>query len=144
MIGNKILRSVVTVTTHSPYGGIYECTEDPEVFIINLCQKICWYDGHVLCEIVRKVPHKVDNPGTWKKGDRMPGNIAVAYTTEAIGYEDDHLCLDEQGQPVLTPDGYHIYNYYWYDCSSKYQPEGVLLQDDDLSELTGEHNQLHI
>lgn len=137
----NIIRSPVHIIANSE-NGVYEATEDPQQFTVNVCQMECWWGtGGELHDLVRKVPIRVTEQ-VYKIGMELPGSICIALTTEQINPEDnqDHLWLDQHGQVQYTEDGQAIYGYWYYDKQLTYIPTDRCVYDDTIEMFNSKMN----
>lgn len=135
-MNKKIIRSPVHVIANSE-NGVYEATEDPQQFIVNVCQiDVCWGTGGELHDLVRKVPIRVTEQ-VYKIGMELPGSICIALTIAQINPEDDqdHLWLDQHGQVQYTEDGQAIYGFWYYDKQLTYIPTDRCVYDDRIEQF---------
>ncbi len=132
----NIIRSSVYIGVNNAY-GVYEVTDKPGVYIVNLCQKESWYEKDKLYEIVKTVPWTTELCGL-KRGFVMPGNILMALSTEQITEDpEEHLYYMEDGSIAHDIHGNAIYGYFYFNPQSPHQPVGELQDQDCIDILMG-------
>ncbi len=129
----NIIRSNVIVVCNEE-GSVYTATEDKDKLMVNLQQKVAWYEGDKIVEQVRETEYLTDIR-ILKPGLAIPGNIYLGLSLDPIGDYDENLYLDEEGYIVKTPDDRPVYFYYYYSEGQVYQPIGSLKLDDNIEEL---------
>lgn len=70
---SNIIRSNVFIIPNA-IGAVYEATEDPDIFKVNLRQVNAWFENTKLKQDIREVSYKTEI-SLFQKGFVIPGNI---------------------------------------------------------------------
>ncbi len=117
-------KTCVTVAKNSK-GSVYEITDKPGVYTIYLQQITLHLDGDHIVRETRVVPHQTTCK-TNKAGDKFPGEILRAFTTNDIG--EQNLYKDWEGGVYRTSNDEPVYSYLYWTCDP-------LAVDEDINYL---------